>query len=282
MKRLTTNIEYDNTINLALDLNGEYDKSVIFHCYWHGSLNEKHFFSILSCYYFNVYNNKHKIILWLENNTPNTYNIEIAKYAEIRYFDFNHEKVNTNFITNDIQSHRNNLPFYSDVVRLLLLYNYGGVWFDLDCFFLRNFDPLFYNFENEICVYQWEVCNFPNNAIVISLQSKSESMKKNIEFIIERNRGWGFQQANLTFDLPLNMLVLPCSWFDGDWIKNNYNIGINHNNRNFFKNTDKQYTFDNFFKGSFTYHWHNGWDKPIDDNSVIMQLVNCILQNILQ
>jgi hypothetical protein len=50
-------------------------------------------------------------------------------------------------------------------------------------------------------------------------------MKDNIEFIINRNRGWGFQEAQLTYDLPLDMLVLPCSWFNGDWITNPYNIG---------------------------------------------------------
>ena len=135
------------------------------------------------------------------------------------------------------------LSFYSDVVRYILLYNYGGIWFDLDCFFLRNFDSIFHNFENEICVYQWENQNYPNGAIFISLESKSEKMKKNIEFIINRNRGWGFQEANLTYDLPLDMLVLPCSWFDADWIPNEYDIGV----KKFFENTDKQYDFDNFF-----------------------------------
>ena len=40
-------------------------------------------------------------------------------------------------------------------------------------------------------------------------------MEQNINFIIDRNRGWGFQRTKLTYDLPLDMLVLPCSWFDG-------------------------------------------------------------------
>ena len=68
------------------------------------------------------------------------------------------------------------LSFYSDVVRYLLLYNYGGVWFDLDCFILRNFDPIFSNFENEICVYQWENQYYPNGAIYISLEPNSLKM----------------------------------------------------------------------------------------------------------
>lgn len=271
MKLLTGTTDYIKTIILALNLKGEYNKSVIFHCYWNGTLNEKHLISILSCYYFNVHKNKHKIILWLENNTPNQYNTEIEKYAEIRHFSLNDEKNNC-FLKDTMLYFNPILSFYSDVVRYLLLYNYGGVWFDLDCFILRNFDPLFYNYENEICVYQWENQNFPNGAIYISLEPKSEKMKKNIEFIINRNRGWGFCEALMTYDLPLDMLVLPCSWFDAGWIDTPYNIGCDK----FFKNSNMKYDFNKFFKGSFCYHWHNRWNNTIEDNSIINQLVKII------
>ncbi len=93
-----------------------------------------------------------------------------------------------------------------------------------------------------------------------------------MKFIINRNRGWGFQAANLTYDLALDMLVLPCSWFDADWIMNPCDIGC----VKFFENTDKQYNFDTFFKGSFCYHWHNKWNNKIHDNSIFMQLVKII------
>jgi hypothetical protein len=170
MKLLVSKTDYLETINLAINLQGEYDKSVIFHCYWNGNLNEKHLYSILSCYYFNVYKNKHKIILWLENNTLNDYNTEISKYGEIKYFSLDNEKNNIDFLNIDFYYNKE-LSFYSDVVRYILLYNYGGTWFDLDCFILRNFDPIFFNFENEICVYQWENNNYPNGAIYISLDA---------------------------------------------------------------------------------------------------------------
>jgi hypothetical protein len=275
MKLFMDSTNYTETIDYAINLTGEYNKSVIFHCYWNGILNEKHVFSILSFYYFNVYKNKHKIILWIENNTPNQYNTEIEKYAEIRNFSLKHEINNTQFITSNFY-YKESFPFYSDVVRCLLLYNYGGAWFDLDCFCLRNFEPIFCNFENEICVYQWENQNYPNNAIFISLESKSDKMKINIEFIIKRGRGWGFQEALLTYDLPLDMLVLPCSWFDASWIKNTHNISFG----DFFKDTEQKYNFNNFFKGSFCYHWHNRWSEKISDNSIIMQLVKIIYDNI--
>lgn len=275
MKLLTSKVDYTETIDLANNLEGEYSKSVTFHCYWNGTLNEKHLYSILSCYYFNVHRNKHKIILWLENNTPNHYNTEIEKYAEIKYFSLDHEQTNTCFLEN-YKFYGNTVMYYSDFIRSLLLYNYGGIWFDLDCFMLRNFDPIFSNFENEICIYQWERQKYPNNAIYMSLHPRSEKMKKNIEFIVERNCGWGFQEASLTFDLPLDMLVLPCSWFDPGWISNPHNLGFD----TFFQNTDKQYTLDNFFNGIFCYHWHNRWNDQIHDNSAIMQLVKIIQNNL--
>jgi hypothetical protein len=275
MYLLTNTTDYTETINMANNLKGQYNKSVIFHCYWYGELNEKHFYSILSCYYFNVYKNKHKIIVWLENNKPNIYNTEIEKYAEIKYFFLNDEIFNTNYFTT-IGYYNRVLSFYSDVVRYLLLYNYGGIWFDLDCFILRSFDPIFYNYENKICVYQWENQNYPNGAIYISLIPKSETMKNNIQYIINKNCGWGFQEASLTYDLSLDMFVLPCSWFDPSWITNTYNINFD----DFFINKNKEYNFDNFFKGSFCYHWHNQWNKQIEDNSILFQLVKIIKENI--
>lgn len=258
-------------IDLATNMNDLYNKSVIFHCYWNGELNEKHLISIRSCYYFHVFKNKHKIILWLENNIPNKYNEIISNYAEIKYFNLNNE--NSNFKNYNI--HNYDLSYYSDIVRYMLLYKYGGCWFDLDVLFLRSFDPLFYNYENEICVYQWEYQNYPNGAIYISLLPYSDKMKKNIEFIINRNRGWGFQEANLTYDInELDLLVLPCSWFDINFIFNSYNI----NNYNFFINTDKKYNFDNFFKGLFCYHWHNRWNEHVHENSIFKQLDNIIIE----
>ena len=123
MKLLIDYTDYTRTIDFAINLHSSYDKSVIFHCYWNGPLNEKHLYSILSCYYFNVHKNKHKIILWLENNIPNQYNIEIEKYAEIKIFVLTTELHKTSFNTNFY--YKRELSFYSDLVRYFLLYNYS-------------------------------------------------------------------------------------------------------------------------------------------------------------
>jgi hypothetical protein len=274
MKLLTDSDDFNQTIEMAQTLHGTYNTSVTFHCYWNGNLNEKHLYSILSCYYFNVHNNKHKICLWLEKNTVNSFNDEIAKYADIRQFSLKDESKST--FMEDYQPTYSEIVFYADYVRSLLLYKYGGCWFDLDCFFLRSFDPLFHHYEKDIFLYRWQRRDYPNNAIYVSLEANSEKMRGIMEYIIQYGKGWGFQDAHITYDMPLDILVLPCTWFDPSWIQNPYNFKCEH----FFKNIDKVYTFDNFFPGSFCYHWHNRWNESIHENSPIMQLTKIIQTNL--
>jgi hypothetical protein len=260
---------FTNLLDTALDIIGSYEYDVTFHCYWNGTLNEKHLISIKSCYHFNVLNKSNRrIILWLENNMENSYNSEISQYAEIRQFYIEDEKKDT-FLEGISFPYNKALSFYSDVVRYILLYKYAGCWFDLDVFFLRDFTPLFGRFRDEICVYEWEYQNYPNGALFISLLKESPTLRDAMEFIIKRNQGWGFQEAKLTYDKSLNFLVLPCNWFDAAWVINPSNFSFN----DFFSNTDCQYTFENFFKGAFCFHWHNNWHKIIEKNSPCNQLL---------
>jgi len=261
---LTNDMEYEETIDIARKLLTDvYNNQVIFHCYWQGELTEKHLYSIISCYHFNK---NHKIILWLENNISNEYNILIGKYAEIKLFNINDEIMNNDFMNNDFMN--------NDFIKYLLLYNFGGVWFDLNCFILRSFDPLFVHFQHHICVYRLEYSNIPNDAIYISLEPKSNNMKKNIEFIINRNNGFGFVKANMTFDLSLDLVILPCSWFNPISIKNP--LGNEKDYKMFFRTTTERYDFNNFYNGSFCYNWNNLWNDEIENNSIAMQLYNII------
>jgi hypothetical protein len=101
-------------------------------------------------------------------------------------------------------------------------------------------------------------------------------MQNNIFFIVERGRGWGFQEAQLTYDLHLDMLVLPCSWFDPTWI----HVPQTHNTGLIFDDTDQHYDFDNFHKGCFCFHWHNHWNTTVGNNSIIKRLINKIQDNL--
>ena len=259
-------------LKMARSLTDSFDAPVIFHCYWDGELNEKHLVSLKSCYYFNVLGKTYgsSIILWMPKIGSGAVYDEASKYCEIRVFDFNAEAEGTVMAGHDYSHVNTNPSFFSDVVRYTLLYKYGGCWFDLDVFFLRSLDPIFSRYTDEIIVYQWDNQNHPNGAVFISLNPESERLKSDILYIAERNRGWGFQEAGLTFDLPMDYLVLPCSWFDPWWRTDNPYDGAHFND--FFKKTNETYTFESFCEGAFTFHWHNQWGKEIEPESPFAQL----------
>ncbi len=259
----------------AIDRAAVYADPVTFHCFWKGpiKLNEKHLFSIKSCYHFNVKGRANrKIILWVQD-VPNcdTMN-EIAKYAEIRTFNEPEEKQDTFLEGTEIVYFAHKIPEYVNFYRLLMLYKYGGCWFDIDIAFLQPFDPIFAAFPQDICLYRWEDQKYPNNAVVISLEPRHPKMKENIEYIIKRNKGWGFQRARMTFDQPLHMLILPCAWFDPAWDFKNDPRGKKFDE--FFANTASRVSLANFFPGSFCYHWHNRFRRGVQPTSPFRQLVN--------
>ena len=101
-------------------------------------------------------------------------------------------------------------------------------------------------------------------------------MKSNIEYIHRLNRGWGFQEAGITYDKPLNLLILPCAWFDPGWIPNPSKIEFD----DFFNKSHQKWNFDIFFPNTFCYHWHNRWKLPIENTSICRQLDNIICKNL--
>ena len=285
MKMFTDKTSYDDTIVYAQQLTGTYDAPVIFHCYWNttknGGLSEKHLYSILSCWYFNVRNNKHKIILWLENTELNEYAEQIKQYAEIRQFEVDKETQGT-FLEGyefEYKEKRPGVKYYSDYVRQILLYNYGGCWFDLDCFFLRCFDPLFATFPDDLCFYDQTGCS-PNNAVILSLRPRAENIEKFMKYMVKRDLGWSFFHPFLTYDEIRNedvdILILPCSWFDPMGYLWYHNVPNWPGKKDFIEETSEVYTFDNFYQGAFCYHWHNYWRFEVGQTSTMSQLVKII------
>lgn len=249
----------------------KYDGEVIYHAYWDGTLAEKHLTSLKSCWYHNVRgSSKRNIIVWTAGagtTQDDAVVAEMRRYAELRPFDKIKEQAGTplegeKFFCNPRPS------FYSDVVRYTLLHKYGGVWFDLDIFFTRSLDPLLNTYKSEPVVYEWEEQKYPNGALFISLEPRSAKLTAAIEFIKKRNRGWGFQEADLTFDLPLPLTVLPCGWFDPMWLANDRGLHFN----DFFSVYLSKHTMESLFPGVFCIHWHNQFGKEPHPLSPYAQL----------
>jgi hypothetical protein len=266
MKLLTPSTAYEDTIRMANALDISEDIPTLFHFYWKGVLNEKHYISIKSCRRFHPTS---EILLWTESGTPNEWLHKCQEICTVQPFVLSTE-MESCFVREFTHLRFGAVTYYSDFIRLLLLYKYGGIWADLDCFFLRNFSPLLRIVEDYPAVYTWELQPYPNNAVFISPIKENPKLKAFIEYMYNKRAGWGFQQENVIFDTPVDLLVLPCSWFDPGWITNPYNISFG----TFMAQTNKKVTLDTFFKGSFCFHWHNRWDVPIHETSMIRQLAN--------
>ena len=281
MKLYTNSLDYIETIKLTDQLSGSYNNEVIFHCFWNGKLNEKHYISILSCFYFNILNkDKRKIILWYDVEfEKNIWYEKILSICEIKKFEYNNEIKNTFFEKKQIIIRNNQYSYLSDVIRYVLLYKYGGIWFDLDIFFLKDINSLLSSFENDICVYNWAEQNYPNGAFFQNIKPFNLKFENFVSYLIDLNRGFGFQESQITFDSPVELLVLPCSWFDGPFCigftepyKLLPNGGPDLNS--FFKFTNKDVKLENFATGAFCYHWHNLWYEDYEENSFFDRLKN--------
>ena len=269
--------DLQTSLESALELeNAQYNDGLVFHAYWTGELSIQHLISITTCWYFNIRGRENrKIILWLENCSDSTIKAELQKFVEIREFDFDSQVIGTPFAGRDFYAIKRP-AYFSDVIRYILLYKFGGLWFDLDNFFLRSLDPVLANFSDKVFLYRWSNQEFPNGAIYFSPKPEHVEIDKIINVFLEKNIGFGFNETQVGFDTDVNLTVLPCAWFDPAWLENNYIEDFSH----FFYTNKKRYNLKNFFPGAFAYHWHNRWNFPVKQGSIISDLYQEVLSNI--
>jgi hypothetical protein len=255
---------HNNALRIARALpDKEFRGCITFHSYWSGELNEKHAASIQSCWKWNVQGRANrKIVLWVNKHVKNDWSTKVSEWCVIREFDLEEQKRGTPVEGQEL-TFNPALSFYSDVVRYLLLCRYGGVWFDLDVFWLRCLDPVLSAFSHDVCVYQWERQPYPNGAVFVCLQSHHPELLKAIKLLHDTKRGWGFQEAGFGYDSSVDFLVLPCSWFDAGWVDG-------ESFQWFFLGTTK--TIDTFYPGAFAFHWHNKWHDTVHSDSMFSKL----------
>ena len=97
------------------------------------------------------------------------------------------------------------------MVRFTVVYLFGGLYFDLDVFFLQDFSPLFAAPWARDClvVYAWETQPFPNTAVMFALAPKSPVVLQSIDLLSRRST---FITYLLHYELlrDLRWTVIPC------------------------------------------------------------------------
>jgi hypothetical protein len=264
---------------------------ILFHCYWSGPLTHHHELSLKSLLV--TQSPPFEVWLWMPpesldlnrsvidawSNTPAVKFRAYVPEEEGRgtifegHIDLLRDEAPTSRFEADQQiSQRKQKPrAVADGLRLLVLGNYGGVYFDLDTLFLKDLRPLC---SAEFC-YQWSNHSYANNAV-----SHFNAGSPALNALAERALSMGVchPAAILAFselgDLGPDIMVLPSFTFDPVWIAHDTRVPINDycNSINAFFMAERPVNLASFFPAAYAYHWHNRWKLPFKPGTIVGQL----------
>jgi len=175
----------------------------------------------------------------------------------------------------------------SDLLRLLALYKYGGVWIDMDIILLRDFKAIL----DQEYMYQWggEI-NFEVDgacATVLSLKKQGEFAEKLLITlkempIIGNTVVWGKDLFAKLYQSWPEFTIFPSTFFNTEWLISKVDSDLSKNvEEGWFEKTEYS---DNLFLDAFAWHWHNSSYKfrKIEDGSkfdLLRQRNNQLLKN---
>lgn len=264
------NINIENRMRITKTIE---DEKVIFHTYWYGEIGRKQAFSIKS---FLVTQNTSKVELWLwldeksgfNNYEKNEYLKPLLPFIKVKKYN---PLINLNGSVFEnykwIFDQKERLAYRGDGLRMWALNQFGGLWFDLDVMFLKDFEPLLQRHEFS---YAWEYQPYANNA-VLYLRKNSYINNYLEQKILKYKTTRPWILFKYTDKKLKNLMIYPCHLFDPIWqdvVENSKDIEKPINDfKDFFKEFNNEFkkkeyinSYKDFFKESFAYHWHNNWD----------------------
>jgi hypothetical protein len=148
----------------------------------------------------------------------------------------------------------------SDLLRILALWKYGGIWIDMDIILLNDFTPIL----DQEFMYMWGAeTNFAKDgacATVLSLKQKSEFANELMNELINTrivpgSTCWGktmFAKLYRRYKFD----IFPAAFFNTEWAVNAVCPGLgSFMDDGWFKN--KPYNDSFLFLEAFAWHWHN-------------------------
>jgi hypothetical protein len=267
-------------INLEANgfVNTEYKSEQACHCYWFGEFGRKQEFCIKSFLCTQPVNSK--VILWLDIDNGfqgyerNPHIQTLIKHLEVKAYDPRRETEGTPWADHlhlaRFSEGYMELVKRGDAFRFLILYKYGGTYFDLDIMFLQDISPLIHT---EFC-YAWEKQPYANSAI-FHLEARSTIATYLMQKCIKKQQVSPWYLFHYEDEELKDLYVLPCAFFDPIW----QGVTIDHAPLDyfpdFFRKFDHQFSnklniqsYKDFFPGAYAYHWHNEWNTPEHEDSL--------------
>ncbi|EKM83504.1 hypothetical protein AGABI1DRAFT_66179 [Agaricus bisporus var. burnettii JB137-S8] len=164
----------------------------------------------------------------------------------------------------------------SDMARFILCHRYGGIYLDADTIFLRDWEEL-WGWKGAFA-YRWSRLPRYNTAV---LKLNKESALGKFLFRTALKNNLDFHPMTITTYLQEAylrglLLRLPDALFDSAWLNTEgYQLArppqpFFSSFENFFNTPIAQSAapqalgFEGFFRGAYSYHYHNFWWKPFD------------------
>lgn len=151
----------------------------------------------------------------------------------------------------------------SDLLRLLALHKYGGIWIDMDIILLRDFKPIL----DQEFLYQWGGdTNFSIEgccATVISLKKDSKLSQLFLEEILNMpiigsTTIWGKDLFARVYRKN-KFDILPSSFFNIEWLISKVDKKLSEDILDFW--FDKECPDELLFLDCFAWHWQNSTNK---------------------
>ncbi len=153
----------------------------------------------------------------------------------------------------------------SDLLRLLVLYKYGGVWVDMDIVFLRDFKPIL----DQEYMYQWgSEINYGKQgacATVLAMKKQSEFSCKMLEVLktmpVTGGTVWGKDTFARLWQVYPNFTIFPSTFFNTEWLISKTDIEFRNLLGSPFGFSKIETDKDFLFLDAFAWHWHNTSSK---------------------
>ncbi len=217
-----------------------------FHWCWRGAapITRKHMLSINS--FKATQDPASKLIIWSDRERPG---LDVRIYDPIQEAKGTPLEGKMKWLTaNDDKGWAD-----GDLFRILVLYKYGGVYFDCDMVLLRDFSPLL----SQEFMYQWGSEMHIQNGALMHVRKGSKFASDLMEELCKSKprpgtTNWSYRLYKKVRKKNKDYTIFPGGFFNPEW-------------------QDAESPFEPFkkkefkmYEGSFAWHWHNKWDEPIE------------------
>ena len=249
------------------------------HTFWHGEIEEKQIFCLKS--FLATQNmSQFELILWLDgdesyekainNSQLKSLIRQTTNKLSIKKWDVSTEIAGTIFEKSKWYFKWDRvLPFVADDFRIICLYKYGGLYFDLDVMFVKDFTPLLMRGE---FVYAWENQPFANNAVMY-FRRNSYLINVLAKEMIKKKSSQPWVLLRYSNKALSSLMVYPCAMFDPLWLGYEDGMPISCFS-DFFRKFDSLFpkdirisSYKDFFPDVYAYHWHNHWNVKTSNDS---------------